>query len=54
MATPAVAALITEYERLRQEANQLDRRSEQIEARLIQLERLLPNRYTYPGDSNLE
>ncbi|MCH8047193.1 MAG: hypothetical protein IID44_26115 [Planctomycetes bacterium] len=54
MATPNATALIAQYERLRQEADQLDQRSEQIEARLVQLERLLPNTYTYPGDSKLE
>ena len=54
MATPTATALIAEYERLRQEADQLDQRSEQVEARLVQLERLLPNSYTYPGDSKLE
>ena len=54
MATPNGAALIAEYERLRQEADQLDRRSEQVEARLVHVERLLPDRYTYPGDPPLE
>ena len=54
MATPNATALIAQYERLRQEADQLDQRSEQVEARLVQLERLLPNTYTYPGDSKLE
>ncbi len=47
------ATLIAEYERLRCEADKLDERSEQIEARLIELERLLPNNYQFPGDPPL-
>ena len=54
MSKPSDADLIAQYERLRQEADQLQERSEQVDARLVQLERLLPNRYTYPGDSPLE
>ena len=54
MTTPDDAALIAEYERLRQEADQLFRRTEQVDARLVELERLLPDSYTYPGDPPLE
>ena len=54
MATPSDAALITQYERLRKEADQPQQRSEQVEVRLIQLERLLPDSYTYPNDPPLE
>ncbi len=50
MTIPGDAALIAEYERLRHEVDELDRRSEQTHARLVELERLLPNSYTYPGD----
>lgn len=48
------ATLIVEYERLRHEANQLNKRNEQVDARLVELEKLLPNSYTYPGDPPLE
>ena len=44
-------ALIAEYERLRREAYQLDAWSEQFDARLVELERSLPDDYTYPCDS---
>lgn len=54
MSKPSDAALIAQYERLRQEADQLQERSEQVDARLVQLERLLPDTYTYPGDPPLE
>ena len=47
------AALIAEYERLRQEADELDQRSEQVDARLVELERILPDSCTYPGDRPL-
>ena len=47
------AALIAEYEHLRREADKLDERSEQVETRLIELERLLPNNYQFPGDPPL-
>ena len=50
MTTPDDVALIAEYERLRHEADQLNQRSEQVDARLVELERLLPDSYTYPGD----
>lgn len=53
MTKPDVAAVIAEYERLRHEADALDKRSERIEARMIELERLLPDGYTYPGDPPL-
>lgn len=53
MPKPADAALIAEYEGLRHEANKLDKRSEQVDARLIELERLLPDSYTFPGEEPL-
>jgi len=50
MTKPDEATLIAEYERLRREADELDQRSEQIDGRLVELERLLPDSYSYPGD----
>ncbi len=47
-------ALIAEYECLRREEYHLNARSEQIDARLIELERILPDSYTYPGDPSLK
>ena len=54
MTTPDNSALIAEYEKLRREAEQLCRRSERVDARLVELEGLLPDSYTYPGDPPLE
>ena len=48
------AALIAEYENLRREADKLDQRGEQVDARLVELEHLLPDSYTYPGDPLLD
>jgi hypothetical protein len=42
--------LIEEYERLRRLAHELDVQAETVDQRLIELERLLPDRYCYPGD----
>ncbi len=47
-------ALIAEYECLRREEYHLNARSEQGDARLIELERILPDSYTYPGDPPLK
>ena len=44
-------ALVAEYERLRYEANQLEKWSEQVDARLVELERILPGDYIFPCDS---
>ena len=48
--TPDDAALIAEYERLRQQMKELAQRSEQVDARLVELEMLLPDSYAYLGD----
>ena len=50
MTTPDDATLIAEYERLRHEADELNQRSEHVDARLVELDKLLPDSYTYPGD----
>ena len=50
MTIPDDATLIAEYERLRHEADELNQRSEQVDARLVELERLLPDHYVFPGD----
>ena len=44
-------ALIAEYEQLRREAYQLNAWSEQVDARLVELERILPDDYTSLFDS---
>ena len=44
------AKLIREYERLRKLAHELDVQSNTIERRLVEIERLLPDRYSYPED----
>ena len=46
-------ALIAEYEHLRREEYHLNARSDRVDARLIELERILPDSYTYPGDPPL-
>ncbi len=43
-------SLIQEYERLRRLAHELDVQVETVDQRLVELERLLPDRYDYPGD----
>ncbi len=48
------AALIAEYERLRRELDELNVRTEWIDARLVELEKLLPDHYVYLGDPPLE
>ena len=47
MVKPNDTAFIAEYERLRREAYQLNVWSEQFDARLVELERILPDDYTY-------
>ena len=42
--------LIREYERLRRLAHELDVQSNTVDQRLVELERLLPDRYSFPGD----
>ena len=44
------AKLIREYERLRKLAHELDVQSNTVDQRLIEIERLLPDRYSFPGD----
>ncbi len=58
MTTPDDAILIAKYERLRHKAEELDRRafklfarSAEIDARLVELEKLLLDDYTYRGDT---
>ena len=45
--------LIAEYEALRRKAHELDVQSNTVDARLIELEKQLPDRYTFPGDRPL-
>jgi len=42
--------LIREYERLRKLAHELDVQSNTVDQRLVEIERLLPDRYSYPED----
>lgn len=44
------AKLIREYERLRKLAHELDVQSNTVDQRLVEIERLLPDRYSFPGD----
>jgi hypothetical protein len=44
------AKLIREYERLRKLAHELDVQSDTVDQRLVEIERLLPDRYSFPGD----
>jgi len=44
------AKLIREYERLRKLSHELDVQSNTVDQRLVEIERLLPDRYSYPGD----
>ena len=48
--TPDETALIAEYERLRHELDELDARTRQLDRKLIDIEKLLPDHYVYPGD----
>lgn len=43
-------ALVAEYEWLRQFDKALDRQSNQVDARLIEIERALPDNYTFTDD----
>ena len=43
-------ALIAEYEWLRQFGKVLDGQSNSVDARLVEIERQLPDDYTFPGD----
>lgn len=54
MTTPDDATLIAEYELLRRELEELDKRTNQVDARLVELDKLLPDSYTYPGDPPLD
>ncbi len=47
-------ALIAEYERLRRKAHELHVQAEYVDRRLTEIERLLPDEYTYPGDPTEE
>ena len=42
--------LIREYERLRKLSHELDVQSNTVDQRLVELERLLPDHYSFPGD----
>ena len=46
-------ALIAEYDRLRRLAHELDVQAETVDARLIEIERQLPDQYTYSSDPPL-
>jgi hypothetical protein len=46
--------LIAEYERLRRLAHELDVQSETVDARLVEIEKQLPDRYRFPGDPPLD
>jgi hypothetical protein len=46
--------LIAEYERLRWRADDLQAQADTVDARLIEIERQLPDDYNYPGDPPLE
>lgn len=47
------AKLIAEYERLRKRLHELNVQVEHIDRRLIQIERQLPDHFTFPGDPPL-
>lgn len=53
MTIPNDAALIAEYERLRHELTERVRQGQKLDSRLVELERILPDSYTYPGDPPL-
>ena len=42
--------LIAEYQRLRRLAHELDVQAETVDARLVEIEKQLPDRYRFPGD----
>lgn len=43
--------LIAEYERLRKLSHELDVQANIVDQRLNEIERLLPDQYTFPGDA---
>ena len=45
---------IAEYERLLRLAHELQVQANTVDARLIEIERQLPDHYNYPGDPPLE
>ena len=47
-------ALIQEYEKLRRKARELDVQVECVDRRLLEIERQLPDWYTFPGDLPLD
>lgn len=53
VANDKTRSLIAEYEWLRQQAKALDRQANQIDARLIEIERQLPTNYNFPDDPPL-
>ena len=50
MFTRDEAKMIAEYERLRRKLDELDSEEQRVDARIIELERLLPDDYDYPPD----
>jgi len=46
--------LIAEYERLRRKAHELDVQSNTVDARLVEIEKQLPDHYRFPGDPPLD
>jgi len=42
--------LIAEYEKLRRKAHELDVQSNTVDARLVEIEKQLPDHYRFPGD----
>jgi len=46
-------ALIREYERLRRKAHELHVQAEWVDRRLTEIEKQLPDRYTFSGDPPL-
>jgi len=50
MTTDDEAMVIAAYERLRAKLDQLNEQSDRVDARLVELEPLLPDDYVYPGD----
>ena len=46
--------LIAEYERLRRLAHELDVQTNTVDARLVEIEGQLPDRYRFPGDPPLD
>lgn len=46
--------LIAEYEGLRKLAHELQVQANTVDARLVEIERQLPDHYNYPGDPPLD